>query len=94
MVISIPSYMGNRERRAILDSTKIGKIDCLQLMNEHSALALAYAYQKKDAKELFEDDHVVCFIDMGHSCSSISIAMLTQKDEDEKNEEEEEENVS
>jgi len=52
-------------------------------MNEHSALALAYAYQKKDDKELFEDSHVVCFIDMGHSCSSVTIAMLTREEEKE-----------
>lgn len=48
MVISIPSYATNTERQAYLDAAEIAGIKCVRLINDSTAVALTYEYQKKN----------------------------------------------
>ena len=76
IVISVPDYYTAYERQAMLDSINISGLNCFSLLNESSAIAIHYAFQK--LKEL--DSRIVCFIDFGHSHLTISYAQFTKKE--------------
>ena len=78
IVISIPDYCTVQEREAMLNSIKISGLNCLALLNESSAIAINYAFQK--LKELNPNiPRIVCFIDLGHSQLTIFYAEFTTK---------------
>lgn len=56
---------------ALLDSTQIAGLNCLKLMNELTAIALAYGIYKTDLPES-EPLHVM-FVDVGDSHTSAGI---------------------
>jgi molecular chaperone DnaK (HSP70) len=47
LVISIPSYASNVERQALLDAVDIAGLKCLKIINESTAIALAYGFFKR-----------------------------------------------
>ena len=69
IVFSIPDYCIAHERQAMLDSIKIGGLKCTSLLNESSAIALAYGMQY--LKEFDDNPKIVTFIDLGHSHTTI-----------------------
>ena len=77
IVLSIPDYSTVQERKAMLESVTISGLNCSSLLNESSAIALAYGFRK--LKE-FQDDkpRLVCFIDLGHSQTTIFYARFTK----------------
>ena len=78
IVISIPDYSTAQERKAMLESILISGLNCSSLLNESSAIALAYGFQK--LKELDENNpRLVAFIDLGHSQTTIFFAEFTKK---------------
>ena len=49
VVLSVPSYLSNVERQAMLDAAEIAGLKCLRLINESTAIALQYGFfRKKD----------------------------------------------
>jgi heat shock protein 4 len=84
LILSVPSYFSDRERRAILDACKIAEITIPRLFNESSAIALGYGIFRK--ADLTDTQRNVVFIDMGHSklsafCAGFSKAKCTIIDE-------------
>uniref|UniRef100_A0A3B4X1F6 Uncharacterized protein n=1 Tax=Seriola lalandi dorsalis TaxID=1841481 RepID=A0A3B4X1F6_SERLL len=47
-VISVPSYFTDTERRSVMDAAQIAGLNCLRLMNETTAVTLAYGIYKQD----------------------------------------------
>ena len=78
VVVSIPDYCTAHERKAMNEAVNIGGLQCSALLNESSAITLAYAFQKM--KE-FEDDkpRTVAFIDLGHASCNIFFSQFTKK---------------
>lgn len=76
MVISVPSYYTDQERKALLDAAKIAKVNVLRIMNESTALGLAYGIFRKN--ELTPHPRNVCFIDLGHCKASAFVAAFTK----------------
>jgi molecular chaperone DnaK (HSP70) len=66
-VISVPCYMTDTERRALLDASQIAGLNCLKLMNETTAVALTYGLYHSNLPEVTEKPHVVVFVDMGYT---------------------------
>ncbi|OQR93353.1 heat shock protein belonging to the HSP70 family [Achlya hypogyna] len=78
-VVSCPGYFTDMQRRAMLSATKIAGMNCLRLMNEHTAVALSYGIYKS-LRNLFhesEPEHVM-FIDIGHSGYTVSVVAFVQ----------------
>jgi len=50
-VITVPAYFNNAQRKATKDAGKIAGLDVLRVMNEPTAAALAYSYNKPDDRE-------------------------------------------
>lgn len=71
VVISVPGYWNNHQRRALLDAATISGLNCLRLMNDHTATALQYGIYKTNLSET--EPTKVMFIDMGYSNTSVSV---------------------
>ena len=79
VVVSVPGFFTDVQRRAMMNAAKIAGFNCLRLMNEHAALALAFGIYKS-ARNLFHetDAQHVMFIDLGHSSYTVSIVAFVQ----------------
>lgn len=77
MVISVPSYLSNIERQALIDAAEIAGILCLRLINESTAIALEYGFYRKGQFDPIKPK-VVAFVDLGHSKTTITIAHFIQ----------------
>jgi len=71
VVISVPGFWTDFQRRALLDASKIAGLNCLRLLNESTASALGYGIYKTNLSET-EPIHVM-FVDMGHTATSVCI---------------------
>jgi len=71
VVISVPGYWSDQQRRAMLDASKIANLNCLRLLNETTATAIGYGIYKKDLSDT--EPLRVCFVDVGQSTTSVSI---------------------
>lgn len=79
VVVSVPVYFTDEERRAVLHACTIAGINCIRLLNDTTAAALDYGIYKS-AKGLFSesDPQRVMFINMGHSGYAVSIVAFLQ----------------
>eukprot|EP00730_Choanoeca_flexa_P017159 TRINITY_DN8224_c0_g1_i2.p1 TRINITY_DN8224_c0_g1~~TRINITY_DN8224_c0_g1_i2.p1 ORF type:complete len:831 (+),score=271.44 TRINITY_DN8224_c0_g1_i2:43-2535(+) len=77
-VVGVPVYFNDAQRHAMLDACKIAGLNCLRLMNETSAVALAYGIYKKDLPTDTDKPRRVVFFDFGHSALQLSCADLTK----------------
>jgi molecular chaperone DnaK (HSP70) len=66
VVVSVPVYYTDRERRCILDAAAIAGLNVLKLMNDTTATALAYGIYKQDLPAPEEKPRNVIFVDCGH----------------------------
>ncbi|XP_058148574.1 heat shock 70 kDa protein 4L isoform X1 [Dasypus novemcinctus] len=77
-VISIPSFFTDAERRSVMAAAQVAGLNCLRLMNETTAVALAYGIYKQDLPTLDESPRNVVFIDMGHSAYQVSVCAFNK----------------
>ncbi|XP_008579836.1 PREDICTED: heat shock 70 kDa protein 4L [Galeopterus variegatus] len=77
-VISIPSFFTDAERRSVMAAVQVAGLNCLRLMNETTAVALAYGIYKQDLPPLDEKPRNVVFIDMGHSAYQVSVSAFNK----------------
>lgn len=77
VVISVPSYFRDAQRRAILDAATIADLNVLRLMPDITASALLYGIPKSDLPE-DSNPKYVCFVDIGHSSSTVGIVSFTK----------------
>ena len=73
MVIAVPAWYTDAQRRVILDAAEIAGIKVLRLINETTATALGYGITKLDLPAADEKPRRVAFIDIGHSNYTCSI---------------------
>jgi heat shock protein 4 len=78
MVISVPPFFTDSQRRAIKDAAQIAQINCLRLLNEGTSAALSYGIFKGAKKEFAEGkETMVLFLDMGHASFIATVASFT-----------------
>jgi len=68
-VLSVPACYTESQRLAMLNASTIAGLNCLRLINEDTATALAYGIYKTDLPET-EPVHVA-FVDVGHSTTQV-----------------------
>ena len=73
MVIAVPAWYTDAQRRTILDAAEIAGIKVLRLINETTATALGYGITKLDLPSADEKPRRTAFIDIGHSNYTCSI---------------------
>ncbi|VDM97056.1 unnamed protein product [Thelazia callipaeda] len=72
-VISVPFYFADVQRRALLTAVRIAGLNCLQIFNETTAVALAYGIYKQDLPAENESPRIVAFVDIGHSAAQATL---------------------
>ncbi|KAJ7990749.1 hypothetical protein DPEC_G00290140 [Dallia pectoralis] len=77
-VISVPSFFTDVERRSVMDATQIAGLNCLRLINDTTAVALAYGIYKQDLPSPEEKPRNVVFVDLGHSSFQLSISAFNK----------------
>ncbi|KAF3844859.1 hypothetical protein F7725_008022 [Dissostichus mawsoni] len=76
--IKVPSFFTDAERRSVFDATQIAGLNCLRLINDTTAVALAYGIYKQDLPSPEERPRNVVFVDMGHSSFQVSITAFNK----------------
>ena len=78
-VIGVPPYFSDQQKRSFLDACAVVGVDCLKLMDETTATALAYGIFKDMKKEFKEDsNNYTLFVDIGESAYSVSVVSFTK----------------
>ncbi|KAM4625634.1 heat shock 70 kDa protein 4L [Polymixia lowei] len=77
-VISVPSFFTDAERRSVFDASQIAGLNCLRLINDTTAVALAYGIYKQDLPTPEEKPRNVVFMDIGHSSYQVSITAFNK----------------
>lgn len=76
LVVSVPVFYTEAQRRAILDAAAIANINVLRIMTEHAATALSYGIFR--TKELPDSSPIkVAFVDIGEASTTVSITAFT-----------------
>jgi len=65
-VVTVPAYFNDMQRQATKDAAKIAKLNCLRIINEPTAAALAYGLDK-------DQDKVIAVYDLGGGTFDVSI---------------------
>ena len=73
MVIAVPAWYTDAQRRAIIDAAEISGLKILRLINETTATALGWGITKTDMPGPDEKPKRVAFVDIGHSNYTVSI---------------------
>ncbi|XP_017279690.1 heat shock 70 kDa protein 4b [Kryptolebias marmoratus] len=77
-VVSVPCYYTDAERRSVIDAAQVAGLNCLRLMNETTAVALAYGIYKQDLPAPEEKARNVVFVDLGHSGYQTSVCAFNK----------------
>ncbi|PKI84710.1 adenyl-nucleotide exchange factor sse1 [Malassezia vespertilionis] len=77
VVISVPIWFTDAQRRAMLNAAEIANLNTLRLINEPTAAALGYGITKTDLPEP-ENPRNVMFVDLGHSSYQVSIVAFSK----------------
>ncbi|KAG7673591.1 hypothetical protein KSW81_006791 [Nannochloris sp. 'desiccata'] len=73
-VISVPVFYTEAERHAMLTASQVAGFNCLRLLDETTATALAYGIYKTDLPE--NEVINVAFVDVGHNATQVCIVAL------------------
>jgi len=73
-VISVPVFYTEAERHAMLTASQVAGFNCLRLLDETTATALAYGIYKTDLPE--NEAINVAFVDVGHNATQVCIVAL------------------
>jgi len=69
-VVTVPAYFNDSQRQATKDAAKIAGLDCLRIINEPTAAALAYGMDKADGK-------IIAVYDLGGGTFDVSILEIS-----------------
>ena len=73
IVISVPAWFTDAQRRSLMDAAEISGLKLLRLMNDTTATALGYGITKTDLPPPEEKPRRVAFVDIGHSTFTCSV---------------------
>uniref|UniRef100_A0A673WXR8 Heat shock protein family A (Hsp70) member 4 n=1 Tax=Salmo trutta TaxID=8032 RepID=A0A673WXR8_SALTR len=76
--IKVPSFYTDAERRSVIDAAQIAGLNCLRLMNDTTAVTLAYGIYKQDLPAPEEKPRNVVFVDLGHSGYQVSVCAFNK----------------
>ncbi|KAI9507914.1 heat shock protein [Russula earlei] len=77
VVIAIPGWYTDVQRRALLNAAAIAGLNPLRLIPDHTAVAFGYGITKSDLPDPENPRHVV-FVDIGHSSMSVAVVAFSK----------------
>lgn len=80
VVISVPPFFADEQRQALLEAGQIAGLNVLKVVNENTAVGIAYGIYKKGSLPAPEETpKLVAFVDVGHSCVSASLLEFNER---------------
>ncbi len=73
-VITVPAYFNDSQRQATKDAGKIAGLEVLRIVNEPTAAAMAYGFDKEDSSK----DEKILVYDLGGGTFDVSILELSE----------------
>ena len=77
VVISVPPFWNDAQRRAMYHASQIAGVRCLRLLNENVATALDYGIFRNLKGEFSDKPVYVLFVDMGYTATHATVAAFT-----------------
>src|ERR1700733_4538686 len=78
VVIAVPGWFTEVQRRALYDAALIAGLNPLRLINDSTAVAFSYGITKSDLPELDQASRNVVFIDVGHSNYTVTVVAFNK----------------
>jgi heat shock protein 4 len=78
VVIAVPGWYTDVQRRALIDSANIAGLNPLRIINDTTAVALGYGITKSDLPEPDQTPRHVVFVDIGHSNYSVAVVAFSK----------------
>ncbi|CAL8093237.1 unnamed protein product [Calicophoron daubneyi] len=78
IVINVPTYYTDAERRAVLDATRISGLNCVKLVNDTTAIGTAYGLYNTDLPAPDQPPKIVCFVSVGYISTQIAICAFNK----------------
>uniref|UniRef100_A0A915D4G0 Uncharacterized protein n=1 Tax=Ditylenchus dipsaci TaxID=166011 RepID=A0A915D4G0_9BILA len=79
-VVSVPYFFSDNQRRALLAVGKIAGVNLLKIVNENTAVGIAYGIYKGSSLPAEKDPaKIVAFVDVGHSCVQASVMAFNDR---------------
>jgi molecular chaperone DnaK (HSP70) len=72
VVLSVPHWWNDRQRRALMDAAAVANLNCVQLINELTGCALELGI-RKDKTLADKQSDLVCFFDMGDTQTQCAV---------------------
>lgn len=76
VVISVPSYFGEKERRALMDAAEVAGLNCLRTVNDLTAAAVTYGMMKTDVPS--DKARLIAIVDVGHASFKAAIVSVVK----------------
>lgn len=76
VVISVPSYFGEKERRALMDAAEVAGLNCLRTVNDVTAAAVTYGMMKTDIPS--DKARLIAIVDIGHASFKAAIVRVVK----------------
>ncbi|OON22102.1 DnaK family protein [Opisthorchis viverrini] len=73
VVINVPTYYTDTERRAVLDASRICGLNCVKLVNDLTAVGTAYGLYKTDLPAAEQAPRIVAFVSVGYTSTQVGI---------------------
>lgn len=73
VVVSVPTFFTDIERRAMLNSCEVAGLNCMKVMNDSTAAALGYGIYKQDLPPETEKAKNVVFVDIGYCSLQVAV---------------------
>jgi heat shock protein 4 len=77
LVIAVPGWFADIQRRAMIDAAQIAGLNALRLINDTTAVALSWGITKADLPDVENPRHIM-FVDVGHSSMSVSVVAFSK----------------
>lgn len=75
-VITVPAYFNDSQRQATKDAATIAGLECVRMINEPTAAALSYGFEKKS--QLENRDVIVLVYDLGGGTMDVSLLNICE----------------
>lgn len=76
VVVSVPGWFGEAQRKALLEAIHIGGMNALRIVNDLTALSLSWGLYKMDLDE--KEPKKVMIVDLGEHAMSVGITEFTK----------------
>ncbi|CAB3402024.1 unnamed protein product [Caenorhabditis bovis] len=77
-VVTVPSFFTDVQRRAVQAAIQYSGLNALRVLNETTAVALAYGIYKQDLPDEGTKPRHVVFLDIGHACTQASLVAFNK----------------